>query len=193
MVTDEDSSARRHVKTRARVAELLEAGLAQSEIARRLGIAKSTVAYHARRLGRPADMRCNRRYDWAMIQKYYDAGHTVAECRAGFGFSTASWYDARKRGAIKARPTGMSVDELLSRRRNRNHLKQRLVAAGLKENRCEICGIDQWRRRPLSLCLHHVNGDGHDNRLENLQFLCPNCHSQTENFAGRNKRLRVAV
>ena len=43
------------------------------------------------------------------------------------------------------------------------------------------------------MALHHVNGDGSDNRLENLQMLCPNCHSQTENFAGRKRRaLRAA-
>ena len=46
----------------------------------------------------------------------------------------------------------------------------------------------------LSLCLHHINGDRHDNRLENLELLCPNCHSQTPNFGSKNKRLlgRVA-
>jgi 5-methylcytosine-specific restriction endonuclease McrA len=41
--------------------------------------------------------------------------------------------------------------------------------------------------RPLVMALHHVNGDNADNRLENLQLLCPNCHSQTEWFSGRNK------
>jgi hypothetical protein len=38
------------------------------------------------------------------------------------------------------------------------------------------------------MALHHVNGVGQDDRLENLQMLCPDCHSQTENFAGRNRR-----
>jgi 5-methylcytosine-specific restriction endonuclease McrA len=40
------------------------------------------------------------------------------------------------------------------------------------------------------MALHHANGDGLDNRLENLVMLCPNCHAQTPNFSGRNRRLR---
>ena len=70
----------------------------------------------------------------------------------------------------------------------RTHLKRRLLNEGLKRNRCEVCGITEWLGRPLSMALHHVNGDGRDNRLENLQLLCPNCHSQTENFAGKGRR-----
>ena len=41
------------------------------------------------------------------------------------------------------------------------------------------------------MALHHINGDRLDNRLENLELLCPNCHSQTETFAGRNGHRRA--
>jgi hypothetical protein len=95
-----------------------------------------------------------------------------------------------QRGAIKARPHGMPIEELLVAgiRRGRYNLKLRLLRAGVKENCCEACGLVEWRGRPLTMALHHINGDRHDNRLENLALLCPNCHSQTANFAGRNGR-----
>jgi hypothetical protein len=94
---------------------------------------------------------------------------------------------------LETRPTSTPIDELLvaGRARNRGHLRSRLLRAGLKERRCEECGIDEWRGAPLSMTLHHVNGDPYDNRLENLRFLCPNCHSQTPNFSGRNGHLRA--
>jgi hypothetical protein len=81
----------------------------------------------------------------------------------------------------------MPMEKLLvvGRQTNRSHLKGRLLREGLKENRCEICGITEWLGKPLSMELHHVNGDGKDNRLENLQLLCGNCHSQTDNWGGR--------
>ena len=123
-----------------------------------------------------------------MIQAYYDAGHSLAECEARFGFSRASWSEAVRRGDVQPRPRAMPLEQLLGGVRQRTHLKLRLIAAGLKEDRCEGCGIAEWRQAPLSLALHHLNGDGHDNRLENLQLLCPNCHSQTENFGGRKRR-----
>lgn len=65
------------------------------------------------------------------------------------------------------------------------HAKKRLFSHGLKENRCEICGITEWQEKPIECELHHINGDPTDNRLENLQILCPNCHSQTDNFRNR--------
>lgn len=63
-------------------------------------------------------------------------------------------------------------------------LKRALFKVGYKSNRCEICGIDSWNNKPLNCQLHHINGNHLDNRLENLQILCPNCHSQTDNYCG---------
>ena len=174
------------------VRRLLREGRSQAEVARITGRSKSTVSWHARRLDRPVDARCARRYDWSEIQAYYDAGHSITECQLKFGFSRQSWHQAQQRGKVRSRPHGMPLEQLLASPRNRHHVKLRLLNAGLKENRCERCGIDEWLGRPLSMALHHVNGDGSDNRLENLQMLCPNCHSQTENFAGRNRRRTVA-
>ena len=48
----------------------------------------------------------------------------------------------------------------------------------------------EWRGKPLSMELHHVNGDGRDNRLENLRLLCGNCHAQTDNWGGRGRKRR---
>jgi HNH endonuclease len=58
-----------------------------------------------------------------------------------------------------------------------------------RQDRCEICGLGPtWQGKALVLEIDHVNGRHHDYRAENLRFLCPNCHSQTVNFAGRNAR-----
>jgi hypothetical protein len=66
-------------------------------------------------------------------------------------------------------------------------LKNRLIKEGLKEDKCEICGISEWLNKPISLELDHINGNNMDHRLENLRILCPNCHSQTSTHKGRNK------
>lgn len=66
-------------------------------------------------------------------------------------------------------------------------LKTRLVKENLLEYKCAICGINEWQGKPLSLQLDHINGIHDDHRLANLRFLCPNCHSQTETYAGKNK------
>ena len=82
-----------------------------------------------------------------------------------------------------------SLDEILikdSTYKSSNHLKNRLINEGIKEYKCERCGLTEWMGEPIVLQLHHINGVHNDNRLENLQILCPNCHCMTENFAGKN-------
>lgn len=64
-------------------------------------------------------------------------------------------------------------------------LKLRLIEAGLKQRGCERCGNCEWLGLPIPIELHHINGNRFDNRLENLQVLCPNCHALTDNHAGK--------
>lgn len=69
---------------------------------------------------------------------------------------------------------------------NRRCLKQRIIDQALIPHVCASCGqTTSWNHKPLVLQLEHKNGVSNDNRLENLEFLCPNCHSQTETFAGK--------
>lgn len=73
---------------------------------------------------------------------------------------------------------------------NRASLKKRLVEEGYLEYKCygDDCGITEWKNKPISLQLEHINGVEDDNRIENLVLLCPNCHSQTDTFAGKKNK-----
>lgn len=70
-------------------------------------------------------------------------------------------------------------------------LKNRLFKEQIKEQKCECCGLTEWMGKPINLQLHHINGINTDNRLENLQILCPNCHSFTDNFSGKNQKNNI--
>jgi hypothetical protein len=67
-------------------------------------------------------------------------------------------------------------------------LKKRLIKEKLKVYKCECCGISEWNNKPITLELNHIDGINNNYRLENIEFLCPNCHSQTNNFRGKNKK-----
>ena len=193
---------------RERIAGLAEEGLSDRAIARRLGVAPATVGYHRRRvtpghteLSAPSLPSVVVTSQSLATQQPAPSTRTrvvelldVRQCIKAFGFSSASWFEAVKRGAIAARPSATPIAELLvaDTYRGRFSLKLRLLREGLKQNCCERCGLTEWRDEPLTLALHHINGQRDANRLENLQLLCPNCHSQTKNYAGRNGNRRAA-
>lgn len=65
-------------------------------------------------------------------------------------------------------------------------VRAKILSQNLKEYLCEVCGSNEWRGQKLTLDLDHINGNNRDNRLENLRFLCPNCHSITPTYRGKN-------
>lgn len=56
----------------------------------------------------------------------------------------------------------------------------------LREHKCESCGLEEWKGKPIPLEVHHIDGDELNSDLSNLQILCPNCHALTDNYKGKN-------
>jgi hypothetical protein len=62
-----------------------------------------------------------------------------------------------------------------------------LESAGIEE-KCSKCGISSWGNKPLTCHIDHIDGDRTNNELPNLRYLCPNCHSQTDTYGGKNAK-----
>ena len=94
------------------------------------------------------------------------------------------------KGLVRKTPTNATpLEEILKGMHpncSRGALKRRLFKAGLKKNECETCGLSEWLGKPITIHIDHKNGSSWDHRLENLRMLCPNCHSQTPTYCGRN-------
>ena len=88
-----------------------------------------------------------------------------------------------------------SMDEILvrnSKYTNIDRLKRRIVKENILEYKCQCCGNKgEWNGKPLVLQLDHIDGNHTNHSIENLRFLCPNCHSQTETFCGKNANYRI--
>lgn len=69
-----------------------------------------------------------------------------------------------------------------------NKLKKRLIKEGYFDAKCYNCNLSHWLNKPIILELEHIDGDNTNNTIENLTLLCPNCHSQTKTWRGRNNK-----
>ena len=104
--------------------------------------------------------------------------------KMGIEYSGQQNKKGQQKGPNKYKPASYYFD-------NKNpitshRLKEKLIKDGLKEEKCELCGVSMWQGVKLPLELHHKNGNHLDNSFENLTILCPNCHSIQEGNSGAN-------
>jgi len=120
-----------------------------------------------------------------------------AAAKAGIAFMTFKRH-TEKHGLYVPNQSGKGVSKIKTQLSDvfdgtkhmvTNHLRKRLIREGFKTEQCEECGITEWNGKKITFELDHVSGVRADNSLENLKILCPNCHSQTPTFRGRNIRM----
>ena len=100
--------------------------------------------------------------------------------------STEHMTPTRRYGRSKNKITNEEMFTINSR--YGSSIRRRVLQDKLVPYKCAICGnTGTWRGKPLTLTLDHINGNHCDNRIENLQFVCPNCDSQQSTFGARNK------
>ena len=68
-------------------------------------------------------------------------------------------------------------------------LRLRLINEGIKQDKCEKCGIEDWNGLQLSKHLDHIDGNHFNHSLDNLRILCPNCHQQTETHGSKKLKM----
>ena len=117
---------------------------------------------------------------------------------ADHGISTEHWLGRRWWKGKVLGPRKSPSELLVKRETHRprvhgNRLRAGLLDAGIAE-KCASCGLGpEWQGQRLNLPVDHIDGDWHNNEAGNLQFLCPNCHSQTSTFSGRGRKKKVMV
>ena len=131
------------------------------------------------------------------IKLAYEKYDTLHQASAELKMTTVSlWRRAKKIGlawkdkSFKPEKTKIPTDEIIEGKHpyyQTLKLKKRLIKEGLKENKCDICGITKWNNKELSMQLDHIDGDSHNHKFDNLRMVCPNCHSQTHTYCGKNK------
>lgn len=165
------------------VREMLLQGLSYNEIRARTGLSKPTICYHAKKLGM-VKRQVARVFPWEEINNKWLEGETRTALKAEYKIYQDAWDAARWRGDIGARAVRIP--------HNRGSLKKLLIASGVPEE-CSVCSLPpEWHGKPLRLQLDHIDGNTFNDEMWNLRLICPNCHTQTPTFTGRNTKKQRA-
>lgn len=122
----------------------------------------------------------------------HNGNHRTLSARIKFDSLDTSKISENRKGLYKSRKFDSRKNNdlifIVNSEGSRGNLKRRILEGDLIEYKCP-CGItDTWQGLKITLQLDHKNGVNNDDRLENLQFLCPNCHSQTKTFGSKNSK-----
>jgi len=94
------------------------------------------------------------------------------------------------KGINKISGTKIPLEEILEGKHPQyqsNKLRQRLLEEEYFQYKCYNCGLTEWLGKPIPLELEHIDGNSSNNLIDNLTLLCPNCHSFTTTYRGKNK------
>lgn len=204
------------------IQKMLEEGHNYPHIMRELGVAGSTIAYHAKKLNMRKFTFSRTTHNWNDIQKTYDTEeYTLSDIVEMYSLDWSTLHDAKLRGSFVVREQNSTQRRKMTQKRNARlasegksfessnatpieklfienspvtttTIRKRVKSEGLLPYRCSIeeCVLHvdtpTWIGVPINLHLDHINGTRNDHRLSNLRWLCPNCHSQTTTYCGRN-------
>lgn len=93
------------------------------------------------------------------------------------------------RAGMKHYESRLPIEEYLAGNSSNSSKRVRLIEEGIKENKCECCGLSEWQGRPIPLELHHKDYNHYNNNLDNLQILCSNCHKLAHNYNNNYNKL----
>ena len=114
---------------------------------------------------------------------------TIKKRLVAFGITTEHFQTGGQKGITRTEENVFCKDSTATQ----STLRKWFTKGEYVPYQCDCCGISEWQGKELVLQLDHINGDNHDNRLENLHWLCPNCHSQTDTFCGKQVKKKTAT
>lgn len=197
--------------------ELIEKGLSTYKIAKHLNSSNSTIIYYIKKYNLKElyskfkktinTVSILEKYSRTELTAVINKSNNFTNClenlnlvARGGNFNTLKKYIKLydidiKHFSILNRNVQMSSSKpleeylVLGSKIGSSDLKNKLYKAKLKERVCELCGqTEDWNGRKMSLILDHINGEHTDNRLKNLQIVCPNCNATLDTHCGKHKK-----